>query len=764
MLPERNPLNVDCMPKVTKEEALWYHAQGRPGKIEVVPTKPSSTQSDLSLAYSPGVAEPCLEIEKDPENAYKYTAKGNLVAVISNGTAVLGLGDIGALAGKPVMEGKGLLFKVFADIDVFDIEVDQTDVDAFVETVKAIAPTFGGINLEDIKSPECFAIEDRLKKELSIPVMHDDQHGTAIISGAALLNGLEIAGKKIDEVRIVVNGAGASAISCSRLYKLLGVPAGHIYMCDSKGVLHTSRSDMNAMKLEFATSDPVHTLQEAIRGADVFLGLSKGNVLSGEMVRSMASNPIVFALANPNPEISYEEAMASRPDIIFATGRSDHPNQVNNVLGFPYIFRGALDVRSTCINEEMKIAAVRAISALAKEPVPDVVASVYKKKDMSFGREYIIPKPVDPRLITRISMAVARAAMESGVARKPVTDWDGYAFELEQRLGHSNEMMRMIRTKAKANPRRVVLSHGSTLRTLQGAQAVLNHGLAHPILVGNYEKIHRIAAENNIDLEGMQVVDPWCEVNRETRERYAAIFYEKRQRKGTSYSDALEKMKLREYFSLMMVEAGDADGVIMTYSNNYIDSLRPVLQVIGVNNQARHVAGMHMLMTRSGPIFLADVSVNVNPDSNTLVQTALLVADAVRTYNIEPRIAMLSFSNFGNIAEGSPTKVAAAVEYLHQNYPQLLVDGEMQADIALDGRLRAEKFPFNKLGDQPANVYIFPCLSSGNILSKFMEKLGNLESIGPILLGLEKPVHVLPEESSVRDIMNMASIISISGE
>lgn len=752
------------MPKVTKEEALLYHSQGRPGKIEVVPTKPSSTQSDLSLAYSPGVAEPCLEIEKNPEDAYKYTAKGNLVAVISNGTAVLGLGNIGALAGKPVMEGKGLLFKVFADIDVFDIEVDVTDVDKFVETVKAIAPTFGGINLEDIKSPECFAIEERLKAELKIPVMHDDQHGTAIISAAGLLNALEVAGKKLEEVRIVVNGAGAASISCSRLYKLLGVPKEHIYMCDSKGVLHVSRKNMNSMKLEFATSDPVHTLAEAIRGADVFLGLSAADVLTQDMIRSMAENPIVFALANPNPEISYELATTSRPDIIFATGRSDYPNQVNNVLGFPYIFRGALDSRACCINEEMKVAAVRAIAALAKEPVPDVVASVYKKKDLAFGREYLIPKPVDPRLITRISMAVARAAMESGVARKPILDWEGYAFELEQRLGHSNEMMRLIRTKAKASPKRVVLSHGSTLGSLQAAQAVLNHGLAFPILVGNYEKIQRIAVENNIDLEGIQVVDPWCDIHKATRERYAGIFYEKRQRKGSSYSEALEKMKLREYFSLMMLEAGDADGVIMTYDNNYIDALRPALQVIGVDVQAKHVAGMNMLMTKSGPIFLADVSVNVTPDVQTLVKTALLVADAVRKYNIEPRIAMLSFSNFGNMSEGSPAKVAAAVEYLHINYPSLLVDGEMQADIALDGKLRAEKFPFNKLGDKPANIFIFPCLSSGNMLSKFMEKLGNSESIGPLLLGLQKPVHVLPEESSVRDIMNVASIISIANE
>ncbi len=752
------------MSNFIKEEALKYHSQGKPGKIEVVPTKPYSTQSDLSLAYSPGVAEPCLEIEKNADDAYKYTAKGNLVAVISNGTAVLGLGNIGAIAGKPVMEGKGLLFKIFADIDVFDIEVDTSDVDKFVETVKFIAPTFGGINLEDIKAPECFAIEERLKNELQIPVMHDDQHGTAIISSAALLNALEIAGKKIEEVKIVVNGAGASAVACTKLYLQLGVKRENVVMCDSKGVLHTSRTDLNAAKKEFATSLDVHTLEEALKGADVFLGLSAADVLTEDMIRTMPANPIVFALANPNPEIAYEKAITSRTDIIFATGRSDYPNQVNNVLGFPYIFRGALDVRATTINEAMKVAAVRALAALAKEPVPDTVTAAYNKQNIVFGREYLIPKPLDPRLVTAISIAVAKAAIESGVARHIISDWDTYAFQLEERMGQSSALIRSIRNQAKTSPRRIVFADGTNPKVLQAAKALVHTGIANPILIGNSEKIARLMTENHIEKEGISIMDPWCEQERQRREQYANVFFEKRQRKGISMHDAIEKMKHREYFSLMMLETGDADGCILQYGNNYIDALRPALQIIGTNNEENHVAGMHILLTKRGPLFLSDVSVNPEPSADTLVQTARLTASAVCKLKIDPQIAMLSFSNFGNMSEGSPGKVARAVDILHRDYPELSVDGEMQADIALNRHQRFAKFPFNKLKNNRVNTFIFPCLSSGNILTKFMMELGEVESIGPVLLGLAKPVHIMSEDTSVRDLVNIAAIAVLDAQ
>ncbi|MDR2414179.1 MAG: NADP-dependent malic enzyme [Odoribacteraceae bacterium] len=745
-----------------KEAALEYHAQGKPGKIEVVPTKPYSTQADLSLAYSPGVAEPCLAIEANAADAYKYTAKGNLVAVISNGTAVLGLGNIGALAGKPVMEGKGLLFKVFADIDVFDVEVDTTDIDKFVETVKLIAPTFGGINLEDIKAPECFEIEERLKRELQIPVMHDDQHGTAIISSAALLNALEIAGKRIDEVKVVVNGAGASAIACMKLYMQLGVRRENVVACDSKGVIRADRADLNASKKEFATTRDLHSLADALAGADVFLGLSKADVLTPGMIRSMAGTPIVFALANPNPEIAYDLAIAARPDIIFATGRSDYPNQVNNVLGFPYIFRGALDARATCINEAMKVAAVKALAALAKEPVPDTVMAAYNKEKIAFGVDYLIPKPMDPRLITAVAVAVARAAIESGVARQEIADWDAYAYGLEARMGLNNSLIRDIRSRARKSPGRIVFSAGENARVLQAARELVYLGVAHPVLVGNADNIARLMQENRVDGQGITVIDPWSDDEAMRRERYAHLFLEKMQRKGVTLGDAYEKMKTRDYFSLMMVESGDADGCILHHANNYQDALRPTLQIIGTNNREGHVAGMYIMLNKKGPMFLADVLVNASPTAETIARTTLLVADAVKKLNIEPKIALLSFSNFGTTPAGSPARVARAAEILHETRPELLVDGEMQANMALDGKQRFSKFPFNKLGDERANTFIFPCLNSGDILGNFFKELGESEAAGPVLLGLSRPVHVMPEEASARDLVNIAAIATIA--
>ncbi|MDR1414410.1 MAG: NADP-dependent malic enzyme [Odoribacteraceae bacterium] len=745
-----------------KEEALNYHAQGKPGKIEVVPTKPYSTQADLSLAYSPGVAEPCLEIEANAEDAYRYTAKGNLVAVISNGTAVLGLGNIGALAGKPVMEGKGLLFKIFADIDVFDVEVDTRDVDKFVETVKLISPTFGGINLEDIKAPECFAIEERLKRELQIPVMHDDQHGTAIISSAALLNAIEVAGKRIEEVQVVVNGAGASAVACTKLYLQLGVLPGNVVMCDSKGVIHVSREDLNESKRAFATDRDVHTLEEAIRGADVFLGLSTADVLTGEMIRSMGERPVVFALANPNPEIGYEEAVASRPDIIFATGRSDYPNQVNNVLGFPYIFRGALDVRATCINEEMKIAAVRALAALAKEPVPDTVAAAYNKENIVFGRDYLIPKPMDPRLITAVAVAVARAAIESGVARVEITDWEAYTYALEARMGQNSSLMRDIRGKARRSPRRIVFSDGCNPRVLQAARSLVYLGIARPVLVGDAGHIARLMSENHIDGEGITVVDPWGETEGLRRERYAHLLFQKRQRRGITLADAYERMNALDYFALMMVEGGDADGCILHQVDGGMGTLRPLLQIIGADEG--HVAGMYIVLNKKGTMFFSDVLMDAKPTAESLVRTTLLTAAAIKRFNIEPKIALLSFSNFGSVAEEGTRKVARAVEILHAEHPELLVDGEMQANMALNGKQRFSKFPFNKLRDERANTFIFPCLSSGNILGKFIREMGESELVGPILLGLSKPVHVMSEDASARDLVNIAAIATMDAQ
>jgi malate dehydrogenase (oxaloacetate-decarboxylating)(NADP+) len=752
------------MAKITREEALNYHANGRPGKIEVIPTKPYATQLDLSLAYSPGVAEPCLEIEKNPDDAYKYTAKGNLVAVVSNGTAVLGLGDIGALAGKPVMEGKGLLFKIFADIDVFDIEVDRKNVADVIEVVKAIAPTFGGINLEDIKAPECFEIEETLKKELDIPVFHDDQHGTAIISAAGLLNALEINKKKIQNVKVVVNGAGASAISCTKLYVSLGVKKENVIMVDSKGVLHTSRKDLNKYKQLFATSTNVHTLEEAIKGADVFLGLSVADALSEKMLASMAKDPIVFAMANPNPEISYEKAMATRKDIIFATGRSDYPNQINNVLGFPYIFRGALDVRATTINEEMKIAAVKALSELSKEDVPEAVNTAYMAKNLVFGREYIIPKPLDPRLITRVAPAVARAAMETGVARNPIKDWAKYEEYLRKRLGIDNQLIRSIRDKAKQNPKRIVFSEANNYKVLKAAQELMHDNIAQPILLGNKEEIHWAIEENKLDLSGITVIDPRSKEEEYNRNLYADLLYRKRQRKGLNKEEAMDLMYNPNYYGCMMVEAGVADAFLSGFSSKYADVIRPAIQIAGTNNQQKHIAGMYVIQTKKGPFFFADTTVNIQPSAQTLVDTTLLTAKAVARFNVVPKIALVSYSNFGSTKEGSSQRAHEAVSILHEKYPEIIVDGEMQANFAFNTELRKKKFPFSKLQDMDVNTIIFPNLSSGNIAYKMMQEIGGAEVIGPILLGLGKPIHILQLESSVREIVNMATIAVVDAQ
>jgi len=745
-------------------DALNYHRIGRPGKIQVVPTKPHSTQRDLSLAYSPGVAIPCLEIEKNPQDAYEYTAKGNLVAVISNGTAVLGLGDIGALAGKPVMEGKGLLFKIFADIDVFDIEVDEKDPEKFIQVVKAIAPTFGGINLEDIKAPECFEIEERLKAELDIPLMHDDQHGTAIISGAALVNSLELVNKKIEDVRIIVNGAGAAAVACSKLYIKLGAKTENIIMADSKGVISVRRTDLNSRKKPFATTLPCNTLAEAMVGADVFLGLSVKDVLSKEMVRSMAENPVVFACANPDPEISYVEAMASRPDIIFATGRSDHPNQVNNVLGFPYIFRGALDVRACAINEEMKVAAVYAIAELAKEPVPDVVNAAYNMTNLSFGREYIIPKPLDPRLLITVAPAVAKAAIASGVARKADIDWDQYAESLRQRMGLDNKLIRGLTDKAKENPKRVVFAEANHINMLKAAQAARSEGICIPVLLGNEERIAKIIAENNIELDEVEIVNMRHDREEARRQKYARLLSKKREREGMTYNEAYEKMFNRNYFGMMMVEAGDADAFITGVYTKFADAMRPAIEIVGMREGLRHVAGMNIVTTKLGTFFFADTMVNNHPSTETLIDIATLTHESVKFFNIDPVMAMLSYSNFGERNEGSPAAVHDAVNYLHANRPDILIDGEMQVNFALDKELRHEKFPFSKIDGKNVNTLIFPNLNSANISYKLMLEIGMSETIGPVQMGLNKPIHILNVESSVRDILNMVTIAVIDAQ
>ena len=746
------------MAKITKEEALRYHAEGKPGKIEVIPTKPHSTQTDLSLAYSPGVAEPCLEIEKNPLDAYEYTAKGNLVAVISNGTAVLGLGDIGPLAGKPVMEGKGLLFKIFAGIDVFDIEVNEKDPEKFIQTVKAISPTFGGINLEDIKAPECFEIETRLKNELDIPVMHDDQHGTAIISGAGLINALEIAGKKIEDVKIVVNGAGAASISCTKLYVMLGARKENIVMCDSKGVISTSRPDLNAAKREFATDRPIKTLQEAVVGADVFLGLSVANVLTKEMVRSMNADPIVFALANPNPEISYADAMDSRDDIIFATGRSDYPNQINNVLGFPYIFRGALDTHAKAINEEMKLAAVYAIADLAKEPVPDVVNAAYKLKRTTFGRDYILPKALDPRLLTRVSCAVAKAAIDSGVSRKTITDWEGYANHLREMMGYDNKLLRSFTDMAKANPKRVVFAEANHVNMLKAAAEAKAEGICFPILLGNEERLAKIAAEENISLDGIEIVNLRHDRETERRHRYARILSDKKAREGVTYSEACEKMVDRNAFGMMMVATGDADAFVTGVYSRYSEVTKMAEQIIGIRPSYKHFGALNILTCKKGTFFMADTLINRHPSAEVLIDIARLTHDAVKFFAHEPVMAMLSYSNFGADKQGSPLKVHEAIDFLHKTYPDMVIDGEMQVNFALDKKLRDDMYPFNKLKGQDVNTLIFPNLSSANSAYKLLDTLGITETIGPIQMGLNKPIHFTDVESSTRDIVNLTTV------
>ena len=750
------------MGKITKEEALLYHSQGRPGKIEVVPTKPFSTQRDLSLAYSPGVAEPCLEIEKNPDCAYDYTDKGNLVAVISNGTAVLGLGDIGALSGKPVMEGKGLLFKIYAGIDVFDIEVNEKDPDKFIDAVKAIAPSFGGINLEDIKAPECFEIETRLKKELDIPVMHDDQHGTAIISSAGLINALEIAGKKIEDVKIVVNGAGAAAISCTKLYVSLGAKTENILMLDSKGVITSDRDNLNEQKKLFATNrKDVHTLEDAIIGADVFLGLSKGNVLTQDMVRSMNHMPIVFALANPVPEISYEEAKASRPDILISTGRTDYPNQINNVIGFPYIFRGALDTRAKAINEEMKLAAVHAIADLAKKPVPDVVNNIYGMNNFSFGADYFLPKPVDPRLITDVSIAVAKAAIASGVARKEITDWDAYRQNLKELMGYESELIRQLYNTARAIPQKVVFAEGNHPNMIRAAVEAYSEGICKPILLGNDERIEKAAKAMELSLDGIEIINLRHDHEAARRDHYARLLAEKRAREGATYDEACDKMFEPNYFGMMMVETGDADAFITGTYTKYSNTIKVAKEVIGIRNEYNHFGTMHILNSKKGTFFIADTLINRHPDTDALIDIARLSETTVKFFNHEPVMAMVSYSNFGADTVGSPKSVHDAVSYLHQEYPEMVIDGEMQVNFALNKELRDRKFPFSKLSGKNVNTLVFPNLSSANSAYKLIQSMSDVELIGPIQMGLNKPIHFTDIESSVRDIVNITAIAAI---
>lgn len=746
-----------------KKDALDYHANGRPGKIAVVPTKPYNSQRDLSLAYSPGVAEPCLAIAENSEDAYKYTAKGNLVAVISNGTAVLGLGDIGAQAGKPVMEGKGLLFKIFADIDVFDIELDTKNVDEFVNIVKAMEPTFGGINLEDIKAPECFEIERRLKAEMNIPVMHDDQHGTAIISGAALINACELQGKDIADVKIVVNGAGAAAISCTAMYVAVGAKKENIVMLDSKGVIRADREELSSSKAEWATDRDIHTLADAVAGSDVFIGLSAADVLTPEMLLSMAEKPIVLAMANPNPEIAYDLALETRDDVIMGTGRSDYPNQVNNVLGFPYIFRGALDVRATAINEEMKIAAVHAIAALAKENVPEEVNQAYNTNNLHFGPEYVIPKPTDPRLITEVSVAVAKAAIASGVARQQITDWEKYAEDLRKRLGKDDGIMRKLIAVAKNNPKRVVFAEADNPKTLRAAQIVREEGIAIPILLGNRAKINGLIEEFSFELPDVQIIDPYEEAGSARFEKYVDHLFEKRQRRGISRGDASKLLLNRNYFAASMVQFDDADTLISGLTRNYASTIKPALQVIGAK-KGSGVAGMYLMLTSKGPLFLGDTTVNADPTARELAEIAVLIENAVTRFNIKPRLALLSYSNFGSSDGGTPLKVREATKILHTEHPKMIVDGEVQANFALNKELLESNFPFSTLKGEAANTLIFPNLESGNIAYKLLQEVGDAEAVGPILLGMNKPVHVLQLDSSVREIVNMVTIAVVDAQ
>jgi malate dehydrogenase (oxaloacetate-decarboxylating)(NADP+) len=750
---------------IRKQDALDYHSKGRPGKIAVVPTKETESQRDLSLAYSPGVAEPCLAIAANREDVYKYTAKGNLVAVISNGTAVLGLGNIGAEASKPVMEGKGVLFKIFADIDVFDIELNTEDPEEIIRTVKILEPTFGGVNLEDIKSPECFEIEERLRKELNIPIMHDDQHGTAIISAAALLNALELVDKKIEDCKFVVSGAGAAALSCAKLYLGLGAKVENVLMFDKDGLVSKSRTDLNKYVKPFATERvDIHNLSEAMVGADVFLGLSVGNIVSQEMIKVMAADAIVFAMANPTPEISYEDAIAAREDIIMATGRSDYPNQVNNVLGFPYIFRGALDVRATEIDENMKLAAAKALAALAKTPVPDIVNLAYNEKNLSFGRNYIIPKPVDPRLITTIAPAVARAAMESGLAQKPITDWDAYELELSKRLGLDNQLMKYIINRAKRNPKRVVFADAENLKVLKAVQQSKDDRICIPILLGDVQKIKGIIKTNNLDLNEVEIIDTRAPENAERLKHYGDIFFEKRKRKGYNQYEAHKQMQVRSYFASMMVETGDADCVISGLTRNYPDAIRPALQIIGREDGVKKVSGMYILLTKKGPIFFSDTTVNFDPTVEDIVEITELTAKAVAQFNLKPRIALLTYSNFGTANGDDAIKMREATAILQKKHPEMIVEGEMQAHLAFDNELIKENYPFSKLAAEGANTLIFPNLSAANIAYNLLKETSDIEYIGPILLGLRKPVHVLQLGSSVREIANMVAIAVVEAQ
>jgi len=748
------------------QQALEYHAKGRPGKIEVISTKEAKTQRDLSLAYSPGVAVPCMEIHKNPEDVYKYTAKGNLVAVISNGTAVLGLGDIGPEAGKPVMEGKAVLFKIFADIDVFDIEINEKDPEKIIQIVKALEPTFGGINLEDIKAPECFIIEQRLKEEMKIPLMHDDQHGTAIISSAALLNALELQGKKIDKVKFVVNGAGAAAMGCVLLYQSLGAKPENFLMFDSKGVIHTGRTNLDDNKKRFAVTvkDPDMTLADAMKNADVFIGLSVANVITGEMVKTMAKKPIVFAMANPDPEIGYDEAVAARNDVIMATGRSDYPNQVNNVLGFPYIFRGALDVRATKINEAMKLAAVKALAELAKTPVPDIVNMAYNEKSISFGQTYIIPKPLDPRLLSYVAPAVAKAAMESGVAQNPITNWEEYELQLNKRLGIDNQLMRAIGNKARKEPKRVVFADAENVKVLKAAQLAFEEGIAYPILLGDEKNIRDMAEVNGVDLEGIPVLDPKSKEEEALRNEFGLQFFLKRQRKGLNRYEANKAMKERTHFGCMMVETGEADAMISGLSRKYSDTIRPALQIIGKDENVKKIAGMYIMLTKRGPLFLADATVNFNPRADELADIAQLVAKEVRTFGITPRIAMLSYSNFGSSDSAEAKLVAKAREIVKEREPNLVCDGEVQPIVAFNKEILKENYPFSELVNGEPNILIFPNLASSNIAYNLLQEVGDADAIGPILLGLKKPVHILQLGSSVRSIFNMVLISVVDAQ
>jgi malate dehydrogenase (oxaloacetate-decarboxylating)(NADP+) len=750
--------------QLRREQALEYHSKGRPGKIEVIPTKEAKTQRDLSLAYSPGVAEPCKEIFKNKDDVYKYTAKGNLVAVITNGTAVLGLGNIGPEASKPVMEGKGVLFKIFADIDVFDIEINETDPDKFVQIVKSLEPTFGGINLEDIKAPECFYIEQQLRAALKIPVMHDDQHGTAIISSAALINALEIQKKKIDRVKLVVNGAGAAAMACVKLYVALGAKKENFILFDKDGVLHRGRTDLDEDKKLFATEKADWTLDRAIKDADVFVGLSVGNTVTPEMVKSMAKRPIVFAMANPDPEISYEAASEVRDDLIMATGRSDYPNQVNNVLGFPFIFRGALDVRATQINETMKLAAVKALADLAKTPVPDIVNMAYNKKTIVFGPQYIIPKPLDPRLLSTVAPAVARAAIESGVAQTNIENWEAYAIELNKRLGLDNQLIRVLGSKARRDPKRLVFAEADNIKILKVAQLVYDEGIAYPILLGDKKRIRDMAAANNIDIDELPIVDPRSEEQDELRKKFADIFFEKRQRRGFNRYEATKVMRDRNYFGCMMVETGEAEGMISGLTKNYPDTIRPAIEIIGTEEGVKKIAGMYLLLTKKGPLFLADTTVNFNPTPEELADITLLAAKEVRHFNLTPRVAMLSYSNFGTSNSPEARLVAKAREIVKQREPGLIVDGEMQASLALNNELLRENYPFSELVDQEVNTLIFPNLAAGNVAYNLLKEVGAADAIGPILLGMKKPVHILQLGSSVRSIYNMAVVAVVDAQ